>query len=187
MSTSLRVKLLTEHAKLPQRGSLAAAGYDLCSAYAGVVPARGKALLKTDIAIAVPPGTYGRVGASRRAAIAAAARGSPRRLRARTRTGLRRTFAHTFPPHLSLAAPRAPLARAAPRSGLALKNGIDVGAGVIGASPLHFPTAQLPRLTFIVFSTKKMTSPSPQTLLARARARRRGLPRQRGRDPLQPL
>ena len=79
---ALRVKLLTEHGILPARGSAFAAGYDLCSAYAGVVPARGKALLKTDIAIAVPPGTYGRV---------------------------------------------------APRSGLTLKNGIDVGAGVIGA------------------------------------------------------
>jgi dUTP pyrophosphatase len=33
-----------------------------CSAYDGVVPARGKALLKTDLAIAVPEGTYGRVG-----------------------------------------------------------------------------------------------------------------------------
>ena len=77
---ALRVKLLTEHAKLPQRGSMAAAGYDLCSAYAGVVPARGKALLKTDLSIAVPAGTYGRV---------------------------------------------------APRSGLALKHGIDTGAGVI--------------------------------------------------------
>jgi dUTPase len=32
------------------------------SAYDGVVPARGKALLKTDVAIAVPAGTYGRVG-----------------------------------------------------------------------------------------------------------------------------
>ena len=50
------------------------------SAYAGVVPARGKAMFKTDIAVAVPTGTYGRV---------------------------------------------------APRSGLALKHGIDVGAGVI--------------------------------------------------------
>ena len=81
---ALRVRLLTEHAKLPVRGSAFAAGYDLCAAYAGVVPKRGKALLKTDIAIAVPPGTYGRV---------------------------------------------------APRSGLALKNGIDVGAGVIGSQP----------------------------------------------------
>ena len=87
---ALRVKLLTEHGILPARGSAFAAGYDLCSAYAGVVPARGKALLKTDIAIAVPPGTYGRV---------------------------------------------------APRSGLTLKNGIDVGAGVIGACRIKGPFA----------------------------------------------
>lgn len=50
------------------------------SAYDTVVPARGKALVKTDIQIEVPFGTYGRV---------------------------------------------------APRSGLAWKNFIDVGAGVI--------------------------------------------------------
>ena len=62
-SSALRVMKLTEFGIPPTRGSAAAAGYDLCSAYAGVVPARGKALLKTDIAIAVPPGTYGRVGA----------------------------------------------------------------------------------------------------------------------------
>jgi hypothetical protein len=37
-----------------------------CSAYDGVVPARGKALLKTDLAIVVPEGTYGRVGELRR-------------------------------------------------------------------------------------------------------------------------
>ena len=60
---ALRVQLLTAEAKLPTRGSALAAGYDLCAAYRGVVPARGKALIKTDIAIAVPPGTYGRVGA----------------------------------------------------------------------------------------------------------------------------
>ena len=62
------------------RGSAGAAGYDLCAAHDGVVPARGKALIKTDLAIMVPVGTYGRV---------------------------------------------------APRSGLAWKNSIDVGAGVI--------------------------------------------------------
>lgn len=50
------------------------------SAYDALVPARGKALVKTDIQIEVPDGTYGRV---------------------------------------------------APRSGLAWKNFIDVGAGVI--------------------------------------------------------
>ena len=116
----LRVKKLTEFAIVPARGSAGAAGYDLSrwvnsspnchnntyaqltlhlhpfcsphaiiittthlftpSAYAGVVPARGRAMLKTDIAIAVPSGTYGRV---------------------------------------------------ASRSGLALKHGLDVGAGVI--------------------------------------------------------
>ena len=80
---SLLVKRLSEAAVVPARASAGAAGYDLCSAYDGVVPARGKALLKTDVAIAVPPGTYGRV---------------------------------------------------APRSGLALKFGIDTGAGVIGAA-----------------------------------------------------
>jgi hypothetical protein len=36
--------------------------HSIYSAYDGVVPARGKALLKTDVAIAVPAGTYGRVG-----------------------------------------------------------------------------------------------------------------------------
>lgn len=85
MSTSnlqLRVKKLSEHATVPARASPHAAGYDLASAEDTVIPQRGKGLAKTDLAIAVPPGTYGRV---------------------------------------------------APRSGLALKKGIDVGAGVIDA------------------------------------------------------
>lgn len=58
----LLVKKLSADAVLPARASAGAAGYDLCSAHDGVVPARGKALLKTDIAIAMPPGTYGRIG-----------------------------------------------------------------------------------------------------------------------------
>lgn len=78
--TKLFVKKLTEAATLPMRASSGAAGYDLCSAYDYKVPARGKELVKTDLAIMVPSGTYGRV---------------------------------------------------APRSGLAWKNSIDVGAGVI--------------------------------------------------------
>ena len=32
-----------------------------CSAYDCSVPARGKAVVKTDIAIAIPPGTYARI------------------------------------------------------------------------------------------------------------------------------
>lgn len=76
----LRWAKLTEHALEPVRGSERAAGMDLRSAYDAVIPARGKALVKTDIQIQVPQGSYGRI---------------------------------------------------APRSGLAAKNFIDVGAGVI--------------------------------------------------------
>jgi dUTP pyrophosphatase len=76
----LLCKKLTEHATLPVRGSSQAAGYDLASAYACVIPARGKGIAKTDLAIALPDGVYGRI---------------------------------------------------APRSGLAWKKHIDVGAGVI--------------------------------------------------------
>ncbi|XP_015122542.1 deoxyuridine 5'-triphosphate nucleotidohydrolase [Diachasma alloeum] len=73
---------LSEKAFAPVKGSVQAAGYDLRSAYEYVIPARGKELVKTDLQIEVPEGTYGRV---------------------------------------------------APRSGLAWKNHLDVGAGVIDA------------------------------------------------------
>ena len=76
----MRWAKLTEKAFEPVRGSERAAGLDLRSAYDLIVPSRGKALVKTDLQIQVPSGSYGRV---------------------------------------------------APRSGLALKNFIDVGAGVI--------------------------------------------------------
>ncbi|SLM34390.1 dutp pyrophosphatase [Lasallia pustulata] len=81
-SPPLLVKKLSTKAKTPTRGSAYAAGYDLYSAQNTTIPARGKALVDTDIAIAVPAGTYGRI---------------------------------------------------APRSGLASKNFIDTGAGVIDA------------------------------------------------------
>lgn len=74
------IKKLDPSAFLPKKGSEKAAGYDICSLHDCVVPARGKCLVKTGLAFAVPPGNYARV---------------------------------------------------APRSGLALKNFIDVGAGVI--------------------------------------------------------
>ena len=60
-SKSLYVKKMTELAITPSRGSAEAAGYDLYSAYDVVVPAQGKALIRTDIAIALPSGCYGRV------------------------------------------------------------------------------------------------------------------------------
>lgn len=82
IASFLRVKKLSENAILPSRGSLLSAGYDLSSAKEAIVPARGKALIPTDLSIAIPEGTYARV---------------------------------------------------APRSGLAWKHSIDVGAGVIDA------------------------------------------------------
>ncbi|CAL7950681.1 unnamed protein product [Xylocopa violacea] len=78
----LKFAKLTDKAYAPMKGSKYAAGYDLRSAYEYVVPAHGKELVKTDLQIEVPDGTYGRI---------------------------------------------------APRSGLAWKNHIDVGAGVIDA------------------------------------------------------
>ncbi|KAF8558801.1 dUTP diphosphatase [Imleria badia] len=60
-SSQLLVKRLSEKAKLPTRGSQLAAGYDLYSAEKKIIPARGKALIDTQLSIAVPIGTYGRV------------------------------------------------------------------------------------------------------------------------------
>uniref|UniRef100_H0XKZ6 Deoxyuridine 5'-triphosphate nucleotidohydrolase n=1 Tax=Otolemur garnettii TaxID=30611 RepID=H0XKZ6_OTOGA len=79
-SIQLRFARLSEHATAPSRGSARAAGYDLYSAYDYTIPPMEKAIVKTDIQIALPSGCYGRV---------------------------------------------------APRSGLAAKHFIDVGAGVI--------------------------------------------------------
>ncbi|KAJ3677027.1 hypothetical protein LUZ60_002751 [Juncus effusus] len=82
LSPLLKVKKLSANAVLPSRGSSLSAGYDLSSAVEAVVPARGKALIPTDLSISIPEGTYARI---------------------------------------------------APRSGLAWKHSIDVGAGVIDA------------------------------------------------------
>merc|ERR1712098_387853 len=79
-SDVLQVAKLSDNATIPTRGSATAAGYDLYSAEDCVITARGKGLVKTDIQIKVPHGTYGRI---------------------------------------------------APRSGLAWKNHIDIGAGVV--------------------------------------------------------
>lgn len=78
----LRVKRLSDKAVLPTRGSEFSAGYDLSSAETKVLAAGQRAIVKTDLSIACPPGTYGRV---------------------------------------------------APRSGLTVKFGIHVGAGVVDA------------------------------------------------------
>ncbi|TAQ84836.1 hypothetical protein B7494_g6840 [Chlorociboria aeruginascens] len=58
---ALLIKKLSDKARLPTRGSAFAAGYDLYAARETVVPARGKALVETDLSMAVPGGTYGRI------------------------------------------------------------------------------------------------------------------------------
>ncbi|KAJ0121211.1 deoxyuridine 5triphosphate nucleotidohydrolase [Diaporthe amygdali] len=57
----LLIKKLSDKARLPTRGSAFAAGYDIYAAKATVIPARGKAVVDTDISMAVPAGTYGRI------------------------------------------------------------------------------------------------------------------------------
>jgi len=52
---------LTENALPPTRESSRAAGFDLRSAYDVVIPASGNGLVKTDLAIQLPPGCYGRI------------------------------------------------------------------------------------------------------------------------------
>lgn len=81
-STVLQVKRLSGESVLPIRGSPFSAGYDLASAEQTVIKAGGKGIVKTDLSIACPHGTYARI---------------------------------------------------APRSGLAVKKFIDVGAGVVDA------------------------------------------------------
>lgn len=78
----LRVKKLSDKATIPTRGSDLSAGYDLSSSGEVVIKPGARAIVPTDLSIACPEGTYGRV---------------------------------------------------APRSGLTVKFGIHVGAGVIDA------------------------------------------------------
>jgi dUTP pyrophosphatase len=52
---------LTENAFDITRGSERAAGLDLCSAYNYLVKAKGRELIKTDLQIVLPFGTYGRI------------------------------------------------------------------------------------------------------------------------------
>lgn len=76
----LLVKRQTDKAKIPTKGSLLAAGYDLYAAEEATVLVNGRRLIGTGLAMTVPEGHYGRI---------------------------------------------------APRSGLAVKHGISVGAGCI--------------------------------------------------------
>ncbi|BEJ12132.1 hypothetical protein CspHIS471_0205920 [Cutaneotrichosporon sp. HIS471] len=61
LNQPLRVKRLAPEAIIPTRGSASAAGFDLYASRDSTVPARGKAMVDTDISIALPEGTYGRI------------------------------------------------------------------------------------------------------------------------------
>lgn len=58
---TLKVFLRSENATLPTRGSVLAAGYDIYSSEEATIPAQGQGMVATDISVAVPIGTYGRV------------------------------------------------------------------------------------------------------------------------------
>ena len=58
---ALLVKLLTDAAVLPRKNTINSAGYDLSRAVDAVVSANDKAMIPTDIAVATPEGTYGRI------------------------------------------------------------------------------------------------------------------------------
>merc|ERR1712194_1007406 len=58
---ALEVKLLSESASMPVRGSSAAAGFDLAASEHAVVKAGNKAIVKTGMSVAIPEGTYARI------------------------------------------------------------------------------------------------------------------------------
>ncbi|KAB5569881.1 hypothetical protein DKX38_003674 [Salix brachista] len=111
-SSLLRVKRLSENVVLPSRGSPLSAGYDLSSVSPAKVPARGKALIPTDLSIAIPEGTYARIGKSQPSYF----------------NVIYARFAYGLILFLKLG-----LVDLAPRSGLTWKHSIDVGGGVIDA------------------------------------------------------
>ena len=57
----VKIKRVNVNEKLPVRGTEVVAGYDLAAAQAVVVPVHGKCLVKIGLAMALPPGCYGRI------------------------------------------------------------------------------------------------------------------------------
>jgi dUTP pyrophosphatase len=57
----IKVKLLSEFAKIPTQGTDLSAGYDLYSAEKVTVPTLGRKLIKTNVSMAIPYNHYGRI------------------------------------------------------------------------------------------------------------------------------
>lgn len=60
-TSSLRFKQLDPRAVLPQRGSALAAGLDVCGIEELEIAPRQRVMARTGLAVAIPPGFYGRV------------------------------------------------------------------------------------------------------------------------------
>jgi dUTP pyrophosphatase len=58
---TLRFKQLDPRAVLPQRGSVLAAGLDVCGIEDVEIEPRQRVMARTGLAVAIPPGFYGRV------------------------------------------------------------------------------------------------------------------------------
>ena len=57
----LYVRKITSFATVPTKGTSESAGYDLYSAYAYIIEPWKRIIVQTDLQIAVPNGTYGRI------------------------------------------------------------------------------------------------------------------------------
>jgi dUTP pyrophosphatase len=58
---ALQIKLVHPDARVPNRGSLGAAGYDVTSVKDIIIPPGQRSIVPTGLHIAVPHGTYGRI------------------------------------------------------------------------------------------------------------------------------
>ena len=61
METKMQVKLLSKHAKPPQKASTGSAGFDLYSSIYTKVTSKSLSIIPTDLAIQIPTGCYGRI------------------------------------------------------------------------------------------------------------------------------
>lgn len=57
----IKIKKLSDTAKIPHHGSEAAAGYDLCSVETIRITPNHRKLIKTGLALSIPDGYYGRI------------------------------------------------------------------------------------------------------------------------------
>lgn len=58
---NIEIKKLSENAKIPTRGTIFAAGYDLYAAESFVIKPLSRQLIKTNVSIGIPDGFYGRI------------------------------------------------------------------------------------------------------------------------------